>query len=380
MSLNRFRARPIGKIDGWLLLGVLALIGFGLVMISSSSVVLSQQYFGTNYAFVAKQLEHVGIGLVLMATLSLIDYRVWQRLAPGILVVILLLLVATLIPGIGQEVNGAQRWIGFGSFTFQPTELVKLLAILYFSAWFAAKQEHITSIVRGFLPFITLLGIIAVLILIQPDAGTAMVTVLTIVSIYFVAGAPWLHLGYGLLAGGGALGTVIASAPYRLERLLTFINPSANALGSGYHINQAFLAIGAGNWMGLGFGQSKQKFLYLPEPHTDSIFAITIEELGFLRALLVLGVLVFVLLRGYQIVRRSSDPFARYVATGITSLIAVQSFTNIGAMLGLLPLTGVTLPFISYGGTSLIILMGAVGILLNISRTAELSPTLKIDS
>lgn len=371
MSLNRFRTRPIGKIDGWLLLGVLTLVGFGLVMISSSSVVLSQQYFGTNYAFVSKQLEHVGVGLVLMAILSRIDYRFWQRVAPGVLGLMIVLLLATLIPGIGQEVNGAQRWITLGSFTFQPTELVKLLAILYFSAWLAARQEHIQSLVRGLLPFLTLLGLIAILILIQPDAGTAMVTVATVICIYFVAGAPWTHLGYGLLAGGGALGTIIASAPYRLERLLTFLNPSANTLGSGYHINQALLAIGAGNWFGLGFGASKQKFLYLPEPHTDSIFAITIEELGFVRALLVLGVLLGVIVRGYQIVRRSNDPFARYVATGITSLIAIQSFTNIGAMLGLSPLTGVTLPFISYGGTSLIILMGAVGILLNISRSAE---------
>lgn len=372
MSLNRFRAKPIGKIDGWLLLGVMALIGVGLVMISSSSVVLSQQYFGSNYAFVSKQLEHVGVGLVLMAILSRIDYRIWQRLAPWILGLIFVLLIAAKVPGIGQTVNGAQRWIALGPFTFQPTELVKLLAILYFSAWFAAKQEHITSIVRGFLPFLTLLGLIAILILVQPDAGTAMVTVFTIISIYFIAGAPWAHMSYGLVVGGGALGALIASAPYRLERLLTFLNPGANTLGSGYHINQALLAIGAGNWMGLGFGQSKQKFLYLPEPHTDSIFAITVEELGFVRATLVLAVLLFVILRGYQIVRRSPDPFARYVAAGITSLIAIQSFTNIGAMLGVLPLTGVTLPFISYGGTSLIFMMGAVGILLNISRSAEL--------
>ncbi len=372
MSLNRFRARPLGKIDSWLLLGVLTLVGFGLVMISSSSVVLSQQYFGSNYAYVAKQLAHVGIGLAALAVLSRVDYRLWQRLAPWLLGLMIVLLLATLIPGLGREVHGAQRWIAIGSVTFQPTEVVKLLAILYFSAWLTARQEHITSLVRGLLPFLTLLGLIAVLILVQPDAGTAIVTVATVISIYFINSAPWSHLAYGLLAGGGVLGALVASAPYRLERLLTFLNPSANTLGSGYHINQALLAIGAGSWLGLGFGQSKQKFLYLPEPHTDSIFAITIEELGFLRALLVLGVLLAVILRGYQIVRRSPDPFARSVATGITSLIAIQSFINIGAMLGLLPLTGVTLPFVSYGGTSLVVLMGAVGILLNISRSAEL--------
>lgn len=370
MSLNRFRSRPHGKIDAWLLLAVLTLIGIGLVMISSSSVVLSQEYFGTNYAYASKQLMHAAIGVVALILGLVIDYRAWQRLAPWLLVTIVALLLITKIPGVGQEVQGAQRWIALGSFTFQPAEPIKLLAILYFSAWLATKHEVLGSLVRGFLPFITLLGVIVLLILAQPDAGTAMVTALTIVSIYLVAGAPWSHLGYGVILGGGILGALIAAAPYRLARLTTFLNPSAETLGAGYHINQALLAIGAGNWWGVGFGASKQKFLYLPEPHTDSIFAITIEELGFMRALLIIGLFVFILYRGYQIARYASDPFARYVAVGITSLIAIQTFVNIGAMLAVVPLTGVTLPFMSYGGTSLVVLMGAIGILLGISRTA----------
>lgn len=372
MSLNRFRTRPHGKIDPWLLLAVLALVGVGLVMISSSSVVLSQEYFGSSYVYVSKQLLHVGIGLVALSAGAMLDYRIWQRLAPGLLILSIALLVVTHIPGIGVEVKGAQRWIGVGAFIFQPTEVVKVLAILYFSAWLTARQDRVANLVGGFLPFITLLGLIALLILAQPDAGTALVTVLTVVSIYFVSGAPWTFLGYGLVLGGGLLGGLIAAAPYRLQRLVTFLNPSAETLGAGYHINQALLAIGAGSWLGLGFGQSKQKFLYLPEPHTDSIVAIIVEELGFLRSLLILGLLLFVILRGYQIARRAPDPFARSVAVGITTLIGIQAFVNIGAMVGLLPLTGVTLPFISYGGTSIIVLMAAIGILLNISKSVTL--------
>lgn len=372
MSLDRFRARPHGRIDPWLLLVVLTLIGFGLVMISSASVVLSSEFYGTSYVFASKQLWSVAVGAVAMVIGAFVDYRIWQRFAPWLLGLAIVLLILVLLPGIGSEVKGAQRWISLGGFQFQPSEPIKLLAIFYFSAWFAAKQEHLGSLVRGFLPFITVLGLLLLLIMAQPDAGTAITTGLSIVTLYFVAGAPWLHLLYGALLGGGLFGMLVLSAPYRMQRLLTFLNPSEETLGAGYHINQALLAIGAGSWFGLGFGQSKQKFLYLPEPHTDSIFAITIEELGFARALLVIAALLFIVLRGYQIARATTDPFARYVAVGITSLIAIQAFINIGAMLGLLPLTGVTLPFVSYGGTSLVVLMAGVGVLLNISRTANL--------
>ncbi|MBI4022561.1 putative lipid II flippase FtsW [Candidatus Berkelbacteria bacterium] len=368
MSLAQYRRPAKFRVDGWLLVAVLLLAGLGLMMISSASVVLSSEEFGTSYVYASRQLLHVGLGIVALGVFSFIDYRVWQKAAPILLGLIFLLLFVTFLPGVGDVQQGAQRWLNLGPVQFQPSEVVKVLAILYFSAWLAGKREKLASLTHGFLPFVILLGAIALLILLQPDAGTMMVTLLTIVSMYWVAGAPWTHFLLGGVLGGGLLGILILSAPYRLERLMTFLNPSAETLGAGYHINQALLAIGAGGLFGVGFGQSKQKFLYLPEPHTDSIFAITLEELGFLRALLILAVLVFVILKGYEIAKRAPDPFGRNVAVGITSLIAIQAFINIGAMLGLVPLTGVTLPFMSYGGSSLVSLMVGVGILLNISR------------
>lgn len=368
MSLNRFRARTAGKIDSWLLLAVLCLAAFGLVMISSSSVVVASQQFDNNYAFVTKQAISLGIGLLLLIVMTAIDYRVWQRFAPFLSIVILVLLVATLIPGIGTQFLGSRRWIHIGPIFFQTSEVIKVLSIVYVSAWLAAKEDRIRSFGQGFLPFIIMIGSIALLILAQPDAGTMMSLTSTLVAMYFVAGAPYLHMLFGLILGGSLLGLLILSAPYRLQRFLVFLNPDEATLGAAYHINQALLAVGAGGLWGLGFGQSKQKFLYLPEPQTDSIFAITTEELGFVRAALVFGVLLFVVFRGYKIAAGVSDPFGRNIAVGITSLIAFQMFINIGAMLGLLPLTGVTLPFISYGGSSLLAMMTATGLLLSVSR------------
>ncbi len=368
MSLQRFRKTSRGRIDHWLLLAVLALAGFGLVMISSASVVLSSQYFEGNYFFVTRQALHLLIGLAGLTIFAVVDYRVWQSRASLILLVIAGLLILTHIPGIGVTVLGAQRWLAFGPVQFQPSEVVKILSILYVAAWLTARRPVLGSFTQGFFPFIVLIGLIGGLVLLQPDAGTTMVILGTVVTMYFVAGAPWPHLVAGATLGGSLLAMLILSAPYRLQRFLVFLNPSEETLGAAYHINQALLAVGAGGLLGLGFGQSKQKFLYLPEPHTDSIFAIALEELGFLRALIVLGLLLFIILRGLQVARLAPDEFGRLVAVGVTSLIAIQMVVNIGAMLGLLPLTGVTLPFVSYGGSSLVALLAGVGLLLNISR------------
>lgn len=371
MPLNKFRKNSRARIDTWLLLAVLALVGFGLIMISSSSVVLSSQLFDQNYYFVSQQAIKMVIGFILLVVFAVFDYHLWQKYILWLLVVIGVLLILPLIPGVAATVNGAQRWIAFGPVQFQPSEFVKVLAVIYFAAWFSSKKEHINSLKQGFLPFITILGIVAGLILIQPDAGTTLVLVSTVVVMYFVAGAPLFHLFLGGLLGGSLLGALIVSAPYRVQRLLVFLNPEKETLGAAYHINQALLAVGAGGLFGLGFGNSKQKFLYLPEPHTDSIFAITLEELGFIRSALVILVLSFVIFRGYKIARFAPDDFGRLLAIGLTALIGIQVVINIGAMIGLLPLTGVTLPFISYGGSSLISLLAAVGILLSISRYSQ---------
>ncbi|MBI4032597.1 putative lipid II flippase FtsW [Candidatus Berkelbacteria bacterium] len=375
MALTKFRGHSRARIDGWLLIALLVLVGFGLVMISSASVVLSSERFGSNYVYASQQLMFAGLGLAALAITSVIDYRFWQKLAPWLLIAIIGLLIAVFIPGLGDLKRGTQGWIVLGPLEFQAAEVVKLMAILFFGAWLAAREDRLQSLATGFLPFVVTLGLIVLLIMAQPDAGTAVVLLGTIVTMYFVAGAPYFHLAFGGLLGGGLLALLILSAPYRLQRFLVFLNPTEETLGAAYHINQALLAVGAGGLLGLGFGQSKQKFLYLPEPHTDSIFAIAIEELGFVRAILILGLILFVILRGYQIARRVPDAYGRYVAVGITTLIAIQTFVNIGAMLGLMPITGVTLPFVSYGGSSLVVLLAAAGILLNISRQAQLEST-----
>lgn len=369
MSLNKYRQHAKGKIDGWLMLAVLALSSFGLILIASASVVISHEAIGSNYAFVIDQAIRLGIGVVAMAIFSVIDYRFWQKKAGIILIAILGLLVATLL--FGKEVNGAKSWLYIGSFGFQASELIKILSILYFAAWFSSNREKLKSFTQGFLPLVFMIAVIGALMLAQPDTGTAMVLIATIGIMYIVAGAPLSHIGISIGAGLAVLIPFILAAPYRLKRITAFLDPSSDTLGVSYHINQALLAVGAGGLLGLGFGNSKQKFLYLPEPHTDSIFAIAVEELGFLRAILIFAMIVLIVIRGLKIAREVNDEFAQLIAVGVSALIAVQAFVNIGAILGVFPFTGVTLPFVSYGGSSLITLLMGVGILLNISRHRE---------
>lgn len=366
MGLNKYRSQSKGKMDGWLLLAVLILSLFGLIMVASASVVLSHELTGSNYYFVTQQAIHLSIGIVAMAVFSMIDYRIWRKLAPITLAMTFLLLIITLIAG--STAKGANSWLVLGSFNFQPSEVVKMLIIIYLAAWLSSRREKLNSIYTGFAPFIFLIGAIAFLIFLQPDAGTTMVILATAVIMYFVAGAPWSHLILGIVLGLSVLIPAIISKPYRLQRILVLFNPGDDTLGAAYHINQALLAVGAGGMWGLGFGNSKQKFLYLPEPHNDSIFAIAVEELGFLRAILIFLVVVLIVLRGLKIAKEVKDEFGQLLAVGISALVAIQAFVNIGAIIGIIPLTGVTLPFVSYGGTSLIMLFVSVGILLNISK------------
>lgn len=366
MGLNKYRVYSKGKMDGWLLLAVLILSFFGLIMVASASVVLSHKFTGGNYYFVTQQAIHLTIGIIAMIVFSAIDYRIWRKMATWILIMVFVLLIITLI--MGSTVKGANSWIVFGSFNFQPSEVVKLFVIIYLAAWLSSKREKLNSIYAGFAPFALIIGSIATLIFLQPDAGTTLVILATAVTMYFVAGAPWSHLIFGLVAGLSLLIPAIISKPYRLQRILVLFNPSDDTLGAAYHINQALLAVGSGGLIGLGFGNSKQKFLYLPEPHNDSIFAIAVEELGFLRAILIFVVIVLIVLRGLKIAKDVKDEFGKLLAVGISGLIAIQAFVNIGAILGITPLTGVTLPFVSYGGTSLVMLFISMGILLNISK------------
>lgn len=356
------------KADYVFALLAIALTLFGIVMISSSSMVVSFEKYGSNYHFVIRQLGSFAIGLVFLIVTFLIDYRVWKKLAPWMLFTTLILLILVYAPFLGHKFGGSQRWIGIGNYLFQPSEIVKLTFIIYLAAWLSGKGDDIKTFISGFVPFIVLVGAVSFLIIKQPDFGTMSVIILTSVSMFFVCGADKLHLLFG---GGMLIGIfllLIKAAPYRMQRFLVFLNPSADSQGAAYHINQALMAIGTGGIFGLGFGNSKQKYLYLPMAHTDSIFAIIAEELGFIRTGLFLLVFLYLGIRGLKIAQNAPDSFSRLLAVGITSWILIQAFINIGSMLNILPMTGVPLPFVSYGGSSLMILLAAVGIMLNISK------------
>lgn len=367
MSLDRYRKHG-GRMDYWLLFLVFGVCIFGLLMVYSSSAVVSFEQYGINNFYFKKQLVSFIIGMVMLGITSFIDYRFWKKNAVLFLGITVILLIAVFL--LGKTTLGAQRWLNIAGISVQPSEIAKLTFIIYLAAWLEKRNENIKDFKYGFLPFAVILGAIGFLIIKQPDMGTMSVIVATAVVMFFISGASLVHLGVGFAFLIGLFLLLIKSAPYRMQRFLVFLNPSNEKLGAGYHINQALLAIGSGGWFGLGFGQSKQKYLYLPEPQTDSIFAIITEELGFLRAILVFVVFVLIALRGFKIAKNAPDMFAMLLASGITVWIVVQFFINIGAMIGLMPLTGIPLPFVSYGGSSLIILLTAVGILLNISKHA----------
>jgi len=366
LSLERFRKHD-GKPDYYLIGLILLLILFGLIMIYSASVIVSYQTYGYNWYFLNKQAVALVVGLVSCFIFSLIDYRVWQKYALWLLLATLICLVLVFVPVIGASYGGAHRWLNYPIF-FQPSEVAKLTFIIYLSAWLGKKGEGVKNFKSGFLPFIVMTGLVAFLIIKEPDMGTMSVITATAAVVFFVAGASWQHLILGAASVVGFFALLIKSAPYRMQRLMVFLNPDQENLGAAYHINQALLAIGSGGWFGLGFGKSIQKYFYLPEAQTDSIFAIVVEELGFLRSSLVIVAFLIIAWRGYMIAKNAPDAFSRLLATGITTWIIVQASINMAAIMGLMPLTGVPLPFISYGGSSLVILLSAVGILINISK------------
>jgi cell division protein FtsW len=367
MSLDRFRSNKANPDFTYISLAAI-LVLFGLVMISSSSVVVSSERFNQNYAYVFKQLTALVIGLFGAVILSIVDYRTWRQYAKPFFWISVILLLIVFIPGIGKSAKGAARWINLGSFQLQPSELVKISFILYFAAWLEQNGKLIKTFKKGLLPFAGLVIPLIFILIQQRDMGTLLVILGTAGAMFFVGGATMTQIGLSVASGIGMIGFLIMIEPYRLQRLMTYLQPNSDKLGSGYHISQSLLAIGSGGLWGRGFGKSLQKYLYLPEPHTDSIFAIIVEELGFFRALLVLAVIGLFAYRGYQIAARAGDDFGRMVAFGITTALLLQAIINIGAILGILPLTGVPLPLISYGGTSLIVMLSAIGLVVNISK------------
>lgn len=347
---------------------VITLMMIGLIMILSASSIRAYSMYGDSYYLFKHQLTWSILGIFAMIFFMNVDYHLYKRFAKLIILITVIGLIIVLIPGIGHVAGGSRRWVGIGPIQVQPSELAKLGVVIYLAHYLSTKQERLKSFINGLMPPLIILAIIFGLILLEPDLGTGVTIGGTFFLMLFAAGARFSHL---VTLGIGSIPLVlffILSEDYRRERLLSFLNPWADPLDTGYHIIQSLLALGSGGIFGVGLGKSKQKFLYLPEPGTDFIFAVLGEELGLIGTLLVLGLFFLFLWRGLRIATSVPDLFGSILAVGLTVMVVLQAIINIGVVTSSMPITGITLPFISYGGTSLVIMLSGVGILLNISR------------
>lgn len=358
--------REPGKIDSWLLISVLALLCIGIVMVYSASAFQAALYQGDAGYYFQRELIWAILGIVAMLLTMRIDYRIWRRFSLAGMIVVLPLLIIVL--KFGATVYGASRWIVLGSFfSLQPSELTKLALALYIADWLARKGQQVGTFLYGLLPFVLLVGFILALILQENDLGTAIIIAGFATAMFFTAGANILQFVLAMLSGS-AIFLLEALKGYRYYRLMGFLNPFHDITGINLQLYQALLAFGSGGWFGLGLGASRQKTGYLPFPFSDSIFPIIGEELGFVACALIVLLYLFLAFRGFRLARRTRDLYGALLATGITTWLVLQAMINIGANTGTIPYTGVPLPFISFGGSSLIVSLAAVGILLNISR------------
>ena len=354
--------------DYILFFSVLGLLGMGIIMVYSSSAVSAQVNFDDTFYFLKRQLLWASLGLfALLVTLN-IDYHAWRPLAKPVLFTTLLLLILVLVPGLGKVVNGARRWLGFGSLYIQPSEIAKLGMVIFYADSLTRSQETLGRFMRGLFPQLAMLLVVFGLILKEPDLGTALAIGGTIFILLFAAGAKISHLAGLGAAGVTGIIAAILYEPYRLKRLLAFSDPWADPLNSGYHIIQSLYAIGSGGLFGVGLGRSREKFLYLPEPHTDFIFAILAEELGFIGTATVIILFFLFAWRGLRVAIAAPDIYGSLLAAGLTTMIILQALMNIAVVTASMPVTGIPLPFLSFGGSALVFTMAGVGILLNISR------------
>ncbi len=349
----------------------IVLLAIGVVMVHSASTILSQEHFHDAFYYFKRQLMWAALGLISMTVMSRIDYRIFARYARHILLMCLLFLGLVLIPHIGQVRGGSRAWLGLGTFGIQPSEFAKF-GLLIFLSWFLSQEpDRMRSFRKGLIPPLGVMGLVIGLIMLEPDLGQSAVIAGATMIMIFVAGARMKHLmGMGFV-GVVAFALLIVAAPYRLARILSFLDPWKYPATIGYHIIMSLIALGQGALLGVGLGHSTQKHLYLPEPQTDFIFAILSEELGLIGGAFVILLFTVLIWRGLRAAMRAPDRFGSYLATGLTGVIAVQVFINVGVVTGLLPVTGITLPFLSYGGSSLTLMLSAIGILMNISRFAH---------
>jgi cell division protein FtsW len=358
--------RVAGRVDGWLLIIVLTLLCIGIVTVYSASAFQATRYQGDALYYLQRELMWTILGVVAMLLTLRVDYRHWRRFSlVGMLIILPLLLI---VLKFGVNVYGASRWLSFGSFfSFEPSELTKLVLALYIADWLARKGDQVGTFLYGLVPFIILVGVVLGLVLLENDLGTAIIIAGFATAMFFTAGA---NIAQFLLAMacGGLIFLKEAFSSYRFYRIAGFLNPFKDVTGINLQLYQALLALGSGGWFGLGLGNSRQKTGYLPFPYTDSIFPIIGEEVGFVGCSIIVLLFLVLAFRGFRLARRSPDLYGALLATGITTWLVLQAMINIGANTGTIPYTGVPLPFISFGGSSLVVSLAAVGVLLNISR------------
>lgn len=347
---------------------VLALASFGAIMIYSASSIWAEYKFGNEYKFFISQVVFLGIGFVIMTTLSKIDYKIYGRYANHILLICFILLVLVLIPGIGSVRNGSRSWFGIGGLGIQPSELSKIGLIIFTAKYLSKNEKEMKSIKSGIIPIMGLILLFFGLIMLEPDFGTGMVITVTLVVMIFISESKIsFFVGCSII---GLLGIValIIIAPYRMARIVSFLNPWTDPLGSGFQIIQSLYAIGPGGLLGMGFMKSRQKYFYLPEPQTDFIFSIISEEFGFLGVLIVCTSFFMIFYTSMKIFFKTKDLFGKYLVFGLSFGIILQAILNLAVVVGLVPVTGVTLPFLSYGGSSLLVSMTSIGIILSVSK------------
>lgn len=347
----------------------LILLVFGLIVLSSAGIVEGQKKFGSSYYYLTKQVLYgVLPGLLLFFLFSKIDYKFWRKVSFLVLFASLLLMVLVFVPDIGIGLKGANRWVSLWGLSFQPSEILKLSMVIYLAAWFGSRDERVRNWSYSTAPFFVVISFIGLLLAMQPDVGTLAVIVLIALGIYFAAGSSLKHLFTIIAIFIIAIAGIIFMEPYRLNRIKTFFDPSVDPRGISYQLNQSLIAIGSGGLFGNGFGESTQKFGFLPEVVNDSIFAVVAEELGFAGAMALVGMLVFLCHTLITIAKNTSDKFGRLLVIGMSTWIVGQAFINIAAVSGLAPLTGIPLPFVSHGGTAVMALMAGLGIISNIAK------------
>lgn len=348
---------------------ILVLVVFGLIVLSSAGITESLNKFGSSYYFVLHQLLYGVIpGLIGLTIFFLIDYRYWKKLSPLFLFGALLLMILVFVPSVGHGLKGATRWLNLGSFTVQPAEILKLCLIIYLAAWFSGKEERIKNWSYATAPFFIVMAFIVLLLYLQPDIGTLIIVTIIGGGMYFLSGRNWKEILTVVLIAIVLFSAFIAAEPYRKNRIKAFLNPTEDTRGISYQINQSLIAIGSGGLFGVGFQNSSQKQGFLPEVLNDSIFAIIAEELGYVGSVVVIAMFAFLSFLMAQIAKKAPDRFGALLVMGVNVWVTSQAFVNITAICGLIPLTGIPLPFISYGGTAVAVLMTGLGMVMNVAK------------